>query len=926
MKVKSYDDHTSFDLGTYVKTDWDDTEEGVIIDMITQDNWWDVNYTYRVEVTFNHLHDEVSTNVTLLHSFDHAALVTATKSLASGNDVRLVYQNETDRSSIAYTELDRIITDPNTTTANIEFRIPVTLPENAERISAEKKIYLYYGYAGAGSPPTSKDAVYTQYDEFNTDTSANYENESGYRAWTYEIGSSRIKADYGAGTAYNMHRRKTSLGTIAQPFDLELKFYPHWTVDGSSLTSDIFMSLVVGNVTYDNSTDRIEFVAQKHNTLSTSLRIRLLIDSYLYDNPVYLTISDDNYHTVTMKIRDDIVIFTIDGHEYFRTSWRDLTLTMSKPPYNYPIFESIPSDWGTFYPYLMASILKSDGYFYIDYYKVKLTVDNPPTISFSNEEIQTSNVTGGNWKSELIQPTDLEKWIALVVKAKTDRVDQSIKVQVLDSTSTLIDSKEIDLRIVPGRSTTYTMNLTNVTETSLYVKAYLAKAVSSLFSDFIYSKRIAITNLTAGVHQEITLNWGTGTDSGNTIYMNQHCKRDFSDVKFIDSAFTEISHYVKEYTEGGTATVFVKMPSAASPMYILYGSSLGPFSHFDNTFTLRESAEHGETASREVQYPLSSFTFSYDGTFKKFGQKSLKIVPLGSSGYRYFYITASMGTWKYGWVEFWLYHVNNSASMECSVSLQDTVGTYFATIGWQTGNTKYYNGSTWTNLDTYTVGAWDGYRIFFNEATDTVTYYRWKSGAWTSIGGAKRAAWSGNYLAFYVEYYAGANWTIWFDNIHEIKTVATMPTFTFDPEIGGSWLPALQEVNIYYTLDPTVVSKSRSVWIGTMGGNAINLMVDFENGVDTKKPNYLVELPIPTRDGNIIQFMGSGQQEYSFQCTVEIADVETLLAMVGTSQTLTHSFLSDETKSETVYIKQITESQKPGKVGYAEFSITVVVE
>jgi hypothetical protein len=75
----------------------------------------------------------------------------------------------------------------------------------------------------------------------------------------------------------------------------------------------------------------------------------------------------------------------------------------------------------------------------------------------------------------------------------------------------------------------------------------------------------------------IVVKYGSGTDSGDTVYLNGRCKTDFSDIRFTDSDGTTLLSYWREsYTASDTAIFWVKVPSipqnGTATIYIYYGN------------------------------------------------------------------------------------------------------------------------------------------------------------------------------------------------------------------------------------------------------------------------------------------------------------------------------------------------------------------
>jgi hypothetical protein len=90
----------------------------------------------------------------------------------------------------------------------------------------------------------------------------------------------------------------------------------------------------------------------------------------------------------------------------------------------------------------------------------------------------------------------------------------------------------------------------------------------------------------------IVVNYGAGTSSGDTVYLNGHCKTDFRDVRFtwFNSTLNsevECSYWIEQSTASSNATFWVKIPqiTSNSAMYIYYGkSSATTTSSGDSTF------------------------------------------------------------------------------------------------------------------------------------------------------------------------------------------------------------------------------------------------------------------------------------------------------------------------------------------------------
>lgn len=74
---------------------------------------------------------------------------------------------------------------------------------------------------------------------------------------------------------------------------------------------------------------------------------------------------------------------------------------------------------------------------------------------------------------------------------------------------------------------------------------------------------------------KIIVNYGVGTNSGENVYCNEHCRGDFEDVAFTDSSGTPLPHWRELYTEHGYALFWVRVPEIYDQTIIVvkYGNA-----------------------------------------------------------------------------------------------------------------------------------------------------------------------------------------------------------------------------------------------------------------------------------------------------------------------------------------------------------------
>ena len=120
------------------------------------------DYAYRRRITVTAGSAPVPTGYSASVVFNHAALVAAGRSLASGDDVRVLHWTGT-----KWVELDRFKDIPtawNTATTRLWFRLQAPIPA----LGADSNYYLHYGDLAADPPPANGDYVFLDYEEGTT--------------------------------------------------------------------------------------------------------------------------------------------------------------------------------------------------------------------------------------------------------------------------------------------------------------------------------------------------------------------------------------------------------------------------------------------------------------------------------------------------------------------------------------------------------------------------------------------------------------------------------------------------------------------------------------------------------------------------------------------------------------------------------------
>ncbi len=180
-------------------------------------NWWNTNYGFRRQITIvNNVASMLDVGYSVCVTINTASLVSASKMLSDGNDLRVVYW-----SGSNWIELDREVIDMNSTSTQVWFKTQATIEANG----SDSNYYIYYGNPSAGSPPANKINVYLWYDDFDRadkpdiTTEASYSVKTGGGAWSIE--TNKLKNVGAAGDPNKLVI--TGLGNVNADIDMLVK-------------------------------------------------------------------------------------------------------------------------------------------------------------------------------------------------------------------------------------------------------------------------------------------------------------------------------------------------------------------------------------------------------------------------------------------------------------------------------------------------------------------------------------------------------------------------------------------------------------------------------------------------------------------------------------------------------------------------------
>jgi hypothetical protein len=159
--------------------------------------WLPNAYPYRAPLTVTAGSAAVPSGYSVPVTINHASLVGAGKSQASGDDLRVFYW-----TGASWVQLDRVLDSGsawNSTTTKIWFKTQAAIAASG----TDSNYYLYYGNPTAASPPANKANVFLFADDFEGGTLSK---------WTILSGSWQVATDQKHGGTYSL-KYPTESGT-----------------------------------------------------------------------------------------------------------------------------------------------------------------------------------------------------------------------------------------------------------------------------------------------------------------------------------------------------------------------------------------------------------------------------------------------------------------------------------------------------------------------------------------------------------------------------------------------------------------------------------------------------------------------------------------------------------------------------------------
>jgi MSHA biogenesis protein MshQ len=124
--------------------------------------WWNADYPYRQQLSIDPGNSDLSAGYSTQLTFNHAAEVAANRSLANGNDVRIVRWNQ---STSTWTELDRVLDTQsswNDTSTTLWFANAALIEDD----ETSTDYYIYFGNVTPDAPLQDPEQVFLLFDAF----------------------------------------------------------------------------------------------------------------------------------------------------------------------------------------------------------------------------------------------------------------------------------------------------------------------------------------------------------------------------------------------------------------------------------------------------------------------------------------------------------------------------------------------------------------------------------------------------------------------------------------------------------------------------------------------------------------------------------------------------------------------------------------
>lgn len=316
-------------------------------------------------------------------------------------------------------------------------------------------------------------------------------------------------------------------------------------------------------------------------------------------------------------------------------------------------------------------------------------------------------------------------------------------------------------------------------------------------SGWLYRKSHIINHASgAGTDYQIRIkvHYGSGTDNGEDVYLNEHCRTDFGDVRFTkDDKVTELKYFLYEKVDSNYAIFWVKIPdnldSIDRTIYIYYGRDVTTTSNGEDTFVMFDDFNNysiGDSPNAndwETSGTGANDTIDVQQDPADSGKKCFRIKESDDNVYTI--LNALFGTNLKGYAIHFRFRTNN---LECFFRSHDGSGSLvIAVYGDASYNLKWYDGGSYQEFSPafdYSLNTW--YEIEERTVDTGKSYMHWIIDGVDRSGGFYGAMTDGvNKYRFYPAKTRATN--LYIGGVGQDKRYIFVRKFTNPEPSHGSW-------------------------------------------------------------------------------------------------------------------------------------------
>ena len=340
----------------------------------------------------------------------------------------------------------------------------------------------------------------------------------------------------------------------------------------------------------------------------------------------------------------------------------------------------------------------------------------------------------------------------------------------------------------------------------------------------------------------ITVHYGSGTDSGEHVYLNNKSRTDFGDIRFTDDdGSTLLDYWMESKTDGDQAVFWVEvadnLTASDATIYIYYGKSdAATVSNGTATFILFDDFED-DTLNQPPEGWIedeSQRTGQYwvQNSIVHSGNKALRLdmEPNYASGY-YYVLSPAMGNITYN-VKITFYARLDTLQKAVFYTSGDGGTIYGIQFANPTADDKQYRSDgTWVTSGTYAADTWYKNEFVLNFNSKTYAWY-WNDAQQVSDASFVNSAGKLDRLKFGSHF----DQIMYVDDVRVRKYVSPEPqhgswgTEENNAVIGDFEAPSPVSPDEYFLLNATIIAPSSVT-------EFINATVELEGGIILKWDN-----------------------------------------------------------------------------------------